>query len=93
MPIPALVSWAIAGVIAGVFARIVFPGSDPGGFVITAVLGAVGAMIGGFIAELLDLGGTDASPGRPGFYARLGCALAGALVILLVYRFIAGRRA
>ena len=93
MFITALLIWIVAGAAAGLIARAVFPGQDPGGFVITAVIGACGALIGGFIADFLDLGGADASIGSKGFLVRIAAALGGAVFLLLVYRIIAGRRA
>lgn len=88
-----IISWVIFGLIAGVIAKLLMPGKDPGGCIITSLLGIAGAVIGGFIAQALGIGGNDVGVGRPGFLVRLAFAVVGAIIILAVYRFIAGRRA
>lgn len=76
-----IVTWIVLGLIAGILAKFLMPGNDPGGLVITIVLGIVGAMLGGFIATQLGFG--DIS----GFDIRsVGIAVGGALVLLFAYR-------
>lgn len=76
-------SWVVFGLIAGIIARIIMPGRDPGGFIITIVIGIVGAFIGGFLATQLGLGDIT------GFDLRsFIIAVAGALILLFVYRRI-----
>lgn len=76
-----IVIWIILGLVAGVIAKFLMPGKDPGGFVVTIVLGIVGAMLGGFIATQLGFG--DVS----GFDIRsVGIAVGGALLLLFAYR-------
>ncbi len=88
-----LISWIIFGLIAGVIAKIIMPGNDPGGFIITILLGIAGAIVGGFIAgSVLGIGG-DAGFGSTGFLTQLIFAVIGAIILLAVYRLIAGRRA
>ena len=64
------------------------PGRDPGGFIITTVLGVVGAVIGGFIANSLGYGGVD------GFnFGSLMIAIVGSVILLVAYRMLRGRSA
>ena len=51
-----ILSWIVLGLIAGALAKWIMPGKDPGGIVVTILLGIGGAIIGGFIASLLGLG-------------------------------------
>jgi uncharacterized membrane protein YeaQ/YmgE (transglycosylase-associated protein family) len=83
-----ILSWIVMGLIAGAIAKFLMPGDDPGGFIMTIVLGIVGALLGGFIATALGLG--DVS----GFNIRtLLIAVGGSIVLLVVWRAIKGRRA
>ncbi len=89
-----LISWIIFGLIAGALAKLIMPGNDPGGFIITVILGIAGAIIGGFIANALNIGGTDGGGiGSTGFLTQLVFAVVGAIILLALYRVIAGRRA
>jgi uncharacterized membrane protein YeaQ/YmgE (transglycosylase-associated protein family) len=81
-----ILSWIVFGLIAGGLAKFIMPGNDPGGCIITCILGIVGAMVGGWIGTMLGFGGVM------GFDLRsFGIAILGALVVLLLYRLIAGR--
>ena len=76
-----ILSWIIFGLIAGVAAKLIMPGRDPGGFIITILLGIGGALVGGFIARLLGFGDLQ------GFDLRsFVIAVIGALILLFVYR-------
>ena len=80
-----ILSWIIFGLIAGVLAKILMPGKDPGGFIVTILIGIAGATVGGFISTSLGYG--DIS----GFDLRsFGIAIGGALLLLLGYRKIKG---
>lgn len=87
----AILGWIIFGLIAGLIAKAIMPGRDPGGAIITIILGIVGAIIGGFISRALNFGGTGESVSEPGFLISLVFAVIGALVVLAVYRMITGR--
>ena len=84
-----IVTWIFFGLIAGVVAKLLMPGRDPGGCIITMLLGIAGAFVGGFIFEQLT--------GRPQMmqfdFGSLFVAIIGAIIVLLIYRLIAGRRA
>jgi len=78
------IGWIIFGLIVGALAKLVMPGKDPGGFIVTALLGMAGAVIGGFVGRSLGMYG----PEEPaGFFM----ALIGALLLLAVYRFAFNR--
>ncbi len=83
-----ILSWIAFGLIAGIVAKLLTPGRDPGGCIITMLLGVAGAFVGGFLYQLLT--------GRPQFLQfDLGSfviAVIGAVVILLLYRLLIGRR-
>ena len=74
----------IIGLIVGIIAKFLTPGRDPGGFIITAILGITGALVGGFVGRLIGWYGE----GDPvGFIM----AVAGSIIVLAVYRFTVGR--
>ncbi len=81
-------SWIIFGLIAGAIAKLLMPGKDPGGWIITMLLGIVGAVLGGWIGHALW-----GSTGVTGFDIRsFGVAILGAIVLLAIYRWAIGRR-
>lgn len=88
-----LISWVVFGLIAGVIAKLLMPGKDPGGCVITSLLGIAGAVVGGFVAHLLGIAGETGRFGDRGFLIRMVFAVLGAVILLAVYRMIAGKRA
>jgi uncharacterized membrane protein YeaQ/YmgE (transglycosylase-associated protein family) len=76
-------SWIIMGLIVGVLAKWIMPGKDPGGFIITILLGIAGAFVGGFVGSLLGMGDVT------GFnLGSLLLATGGALLLLFLYRLI-----
>ena len=86
MGIGAIIGWIIIGLIAGALAKFVMPGDDPGGFIITIILGIAGALVGGFLAGLIGIGGG-------GFIWTIIIATIGAIILLAIYRAVAGNRA
>ena len=84
-----IIGWIVFGLIVGVIAKLLMPGRDAGGLIITMLLGVVGAFVGGFIFEQLT--------GRPDVMrfdiGSLVVAVVGAIVVLLIYRLLVGRRA
>ena len=91
-----LIGWIVFGLIVGVFAKAIMPGKDPGGFIVTTLLGVAGAVIGGFIGQSLFGYGRLASSTndftRPGFLMSLVLSVVGALILLGLYRVVASRR-
>jgi len=82
-----IIAWIEVGLIAGVLAKLIMPGDDPGGFIVTTLLGIVGAFVGGFVVNLL--GGAGVS----GFNLwSILVATLGAIILLAIYRLVAGRR-
>lgn len=78
-----ILSWIIFGLIAGAIAKFLMPGKDPGGCIITTLLGIAGAVVGGFVGSLLGLG----SVSDFGFGSML-LAIGGAVLLLWIYRMM-----
>jgi uncharacterized membrane protein YeaQ/YmgE (transglycosylase-associated protein family) len=84
-----IIALIILGLICGAIAKALLPGDDPGGFIITTIIGVVGALAGGFLAGALF----DADPLDEFFdISTWLTAIVGAIVLLLIYRVVAGRR-
>ncbi|MFL6009552.1 MAG: GlsB/YeaQ/YmgE family stress response membrane protein [Rubrobacteraceae bacterium] len=84
MSIGAIIGWIIIGLIAGALGKLIMPGDDPGGIIVTILLGIGGAVVGGFLAGLIGLGG--------GPLWTIVVATLGAIILLAIYRAIAGSR-
>ena len=91
----AIIGWIVFGLIAGLIAKAIMPGRDPGGAIVTILLGIAGAVIGGFIGGALfgyaRAAGDSGDISQPGFLVSLVLAVVGAIVLLAVYRLIKGR--
>lgn len=82
-----ILAWIILGLIAGAIAKAIMPGRDPGGFIVTALIGIVGAVIGGFLGNLIfGIGGVSGIDIRS-----ILISVVGALVLLWVYRMATRR--
>ena len=78
-----ILSWIVFGLIAGALAKLFMPGKDPGGFIVTVIIGIAGAIVGGFIGTQLGFGGIS------GFdFRSFLVAIAGAMLLLLGYRLV-----
>ena len=77
--------WIIFGLIVGAVAKLIMPGRDPGGIIITILLGIVGALLGGWLGQALGMY-------RPGEPAGFIMAVVGAIILLGLYRLFIGRR-
>jgi uncharacterized membrane protein YeaQ/YmgE (transglycosylase-associated protein family) len=83
-----IVSLIIVGLIAGILAKIAMPGPDPGGIILTIVIGIVGALIGGYVIELLG------GPRVTGInLSSILVATLGSIILLAIYRLITRRAA
>ena len=83
-----ILAWVILGLIAGAIAKAIMPGRDPGGFIVTALIGIVGAVIGGFLGNMLfGIGGVSGIDIRS-----ILIAVVGALLLLWIYRMATHRR-
>ncbi len=80
-----VVGWIVFGLVAGVIAKLLMPGRDPGGFIMTIVLGIAGALVGGFVGRALGL----YNEGEP---AGLILSILGAILLLALYRVMMGNR-
>ena len=76
-----VLGWILFGLVVGIVAKLLMPGRDPGGLIITTVLGIIGAVVGGFLGRTLGLYG-------PGEQAGFLMATLGAVVLLFIYRMI-----
>jgi uncharacterized membrane protein YeaQ/YmgE (transglycosylase-associated protein family) len=84
-----ILGWILLGLLAGIIAKAVLPGDDPGGIIITTLIGIAGAVLGGLIARALDIG----DPIDEFFdWSTWLAAIIGAIALLLVWRVVAGRR-
>jgi uncharacterized membrane protein YeaQ/YmgE (transglycosylase-associated protein family) len=86
--ITALIFWVIVGLIAGALAKWIMPGPDPGGIILTLIIGIVGAVLGGWLLHLIGIGGGAASGG---FIFSILAGVIGALILLTIYRAVANR--
>ena len=79
-----VIGWIVFGGLVGLIAKFLMPGRDPGGFIVTIVLGIVGALLGGYIGRALGMyQGND----PVGFVM----AVIGSIILLVIYRFVARR--
>ena len=84
-----IIAFIILGLLAGLIAKAILPGDDPGGLIVTTLIGIAGALIGGFLASALF----DAHPLDEFFdLSTWLTAIVGAIVLLLIYRVVVGRR-
>ena len=82
-----ILGWIVFGLIAGIIAKAIMPGRDPGGAIVTILLGIAGSVVGGFIGRSLFYRGDS----EPGTIMSLVFAVIGAIVLLAAYRLIRGR--
>ena len=82
----AILSWIVFGLIVGALAKLVMPGNDPGGIIITILLGIAGAIVGGLIGRAMGFYGPDQTAGYL-------MSIVGAIVLLALYRMVARRSA
>lgn len=79
--------WIVLGLVAGIIAKLIMPGRDPGGFIVTIILGIVGALVGGFISTRLGFGDVT------GFnLPSIIIAVLGSIVLLIIYRMLKRRQ-
>ena len=78
--------WILFGLVVGVVAKLLSPGREPGGFIVTTLLGVAGALVGGFLGRAIGLYPTYQSTG--GFFM----SILGAVIILAIYNLTIGKR-
>jgi uncharacterized membrane protein YeaQ/YmgE (transglycosylase-associated protein family) len=80
-----IIGWILFGLVVGIVGKLLMPGRDPGGFIITILLGIAGALLGGFVGQSLGFY-------REGEPAGFLMAVVGSILLLLLYRLFVGRR-
>jgi len=81
-----ILGWAIFGLIVGAIAKLIMPGKDPGGIIVTMLLGVAGALIGGYLGQAMGWYG-------PGEAAGFIVSVIGAIVLLALYRMLFAKKA
>ncbi|MGH7549571.1 MAG: GlsB/YeaQ/YmgE family stress response membrane protein [Gemmatimonadota bacterium] len=82
-----ILAWIVLGLVAGVLAKFIMPGSQRGGCILTTLLGVAGALVGGFIGQALGFGGVETFS-----WGSLLWAILGALLLLLVFGFFFNKK-
>jgi uncharacterized membrane protein YeaQ/YmgE (transglycosylase-associated protein family) len=83
-----IIGWIILGLLAGALAKLILPGDQPGGFIVTTIVGVIGAVVAGFVAQALGFG----DPIDEFFdISTWIAAIMGAIVLLLIWQWIANR--
>ena len=80
-----IIGWILFGLVVGIVGKLLMPGRDPGGFILTILLGIAGALLGGFVGQSLGVY-------REGEPAGFLMAVLGSIVVLLLYRLFVGAR-
>jgi len=80
-----MLGWILFGLVVGILAKVVMPGRDPGGIIVTMLLGIAGALLGGLLGRAMGL----YAPGQPAGFVM---ATLGAVLLLFIYRRFAARR-
>lgn len=82
-----ILAWIVLGLLAGGLAKLILPGDQRGGCVLTTLLGVAGAVVGGFLGQAMGYGGVDEFS-----WASLGWAILGSLLLLLIFGFFFNRK-
>ncbi|GAA2469277.1 GlsB/YeaQ/YmgE family stress response membrane protein [Streptomyces sp. NPDC059506] len=85
-----IIAWILIGLLAGAIAKALMPGNDPGGIIVTMLIGIVGGLLGGWLGKVIF--GVDSIDGFFDLSTWIA-AIIGSVIVLAVYRMIAGRRA
>jgi uncharacterized membrane protein YeaQ/YmgE (transglycosylase-associated protein family) len=80
-----ILTWILFGLVVGIIAKLLMPGRDPGGFIVTILLGIAGALLGGFIGRAMGFYGPNEGAGWI-------ISILGAIVLLVLYRMMVRRR-
>jgi uncharacterized membrane protein YeaQ/YmgE (transglycosylase-associated protein family) len=80
-----ILSWILFGLVVGIIAKLLMPGRDPGGFIVTILLGIAGALVGGFMGRAMGFYGPNQTAGWL-------MSILGAIILLALYRFLVRRR-
>jgi uncharacterized membrane protein YeaQ/YmgE (transglycosylase-associated protein family) len=80
-----ILTWILFGLVVGVIAKLLMPGRDPGGFIVTILLGIAGALLGGFVGRAMGFYGQSESAGWI-------ISILGAIILLVLYRMMVRRK-
>lgn len=83
-----IISWIVLGLIAGALAKLILPGRQGGGIIITIILGIIGAIVGGFLGSLVGIGSLDSVFDL----GTIVTAVIGAIIVLVIYGAVTGRK-
>jgi uncharacterized membrane protein YeaQ/YmgE (transglycosylase-associated protein family) len=83
-----IIGWLVVGLVAGVLGKLIMPGKDPGGIIVTILLGIAGALLAYYLTPLMGLN----LNANPSWLKTVGAATAGAVILLAVYRLVMTRR-
>lgn len=83
-----IISWIVLGLIAGALAKLIMPGNQGGGIIVTMVLGIIGALLGGFLGSLIGIGSLDSVFD----IGTIITAVVGALIVLFIWGAVTGRK-
>ncbi|MBK3580760.1 GlsB/YeaQ/YmgE family stress response membrane protein [Streptomyces sp. NBC_01261] len=84
-----IIAWIIIGLLAGAIAKMLMPGKDPGGIIVTMLIGIVGGLLGGWLGKVVF--GVDSIDGFFDISTWIA-AIVGSFILLLVYRLVTGNR-
>ncbi|MDN5701325.1 MAG: GlsB/YeaQ/YmgE family stress response membrane protein, partial [Kocuria sp.] len=82
------ISWIVLGLIAGALAKLIMPGRQGGGIIVTIILGIIGAILGGFLGSLIGIGSLESVFD----IGTIITAIVGALIVLFIYGAVTGRK-
>jgi uncharacterized membrane protein YeaQ/YmgE (transglycosylase-associated protein family) len=78
-----ILSWILLGLVAGALAKFIMPGKDPGGIIVTILIGIVGAILGGFLGKFVGLGSVESFD-----LGGIFIAMVGSILLLIIYRLV-----
>jgi uncharacterized membrane protein YeaQ/YmgE (transglycosylase-associated protein family) len=84
-----IIAWILIGLLAGAIAKLLLPGKDPGGIIITMLIGIVGGLLGGWLGKVIF--GVDSIDGFFDLSTWIA-AIVGSLILLVLYRVVTGNR-
>ena len=77
-----IISWILLGLIAGALAKWIMPGKDPGGIIVTILIGIAGALVGGWVGSIVGIGSVSGLN-----FGSVATAVGGAIILLAIYRW------
>lgn len=84
-----IIGWLVVGLVAGALGKLIMPGRDPGGLIVTIILGVLGALLAYYLAPMVGLASVRANPS---WTNTILASTVGALILLILYRLVARRR-